>query len=381
MKRSHDQGLRIGLFYPSTPALHVCSRVIADQRPDVTDPQTHREMAGTCEEIGLDFLFVADRWTPYGPASTASRFQDPILHAPTLGMFLGAVTQHCGIVTTVHTTYHHPAHIARMGATLDRLTGGRWAMNVVTGIPGSDEFALFGLEDSEHDDRYARATRFLEIVRKLWVGEDISYQGPDFVARGQMVGPSPIQARPLIVNAGSSAAGQEFIAREADWVFLLSSQEQVAAKLANIERLAQAHDREPGAVRALLVGSVIVRDSDAEAEAAGQRVRDSIDIEAAREYLMAVMGMESYQSFFAGDDELTALTYQGSGGSGPRLYGSAATVAEQIIAMHRDFACRGIALSFPLWEPSEIRRFGVEVLPILQRAGVWEHPKDRGWSW
>ncbi len=302
------------------------------------------------------------------------------MYSPTLAAVFAAVTRNCGLITTVHTTYHHPVQVARFGANLDVLSKGRWGINVVTGL-GDQESALFGIEPISHDDRYEMADEFLDAVRQLWTCEPVEFRGKWFRFSGQMVGPPPVQHAPLVVNAGSSAAGQRFVARQADWIFLLASNEQVRVKLANLAEMAVAHGRSGTAVRPLLVGSIIVRDTDDEALEAAQHVRDSVDVDAAREYLQAVMGMDSYQNLYHDLDELDALRHQGSGGSGFRLYGSPETVAEKIVAIHRDFGCRGLALSFPLWSADEVRRTGESVLPLLEEAGVWTNPARRGWSW
>lgn len=78
---SSDCSLRLGLFYPNTPSIHVTSRVVADTNPDALSLATHKRIAAASEEIGLDYVFIADRWAPYGPESTTAHHQDPMLAA------------------------------------------------------------------------------------------------------------------------------------------------------------------------------------------------------------------------------------------------------------------------------------------------------------
>jgi FMNH2-dependent dimethyl sulfone monooxygenase len=174
-----DESMRLGIFYPNTPGLHVASSLVRQENPDAMDLRAHIEAAQACEEIGLDFIFLPDRWSPYGPACSAVGFQDPMIHAPMLAAALSAVTRDIGIVTTMHTTYHHPVHVARIGANLDALTKGRWGLNIVTGFT-ANEGELFGLDAIPHDERYAMADEFLDAVRELWAGEHVDFRGKWF---------------------------------------------------------------------------------------------------------------------------------------------------------------------------------------------------------
>jgi alkanesulfonate monooxygenase SsuD/methylene tetrahydromethanopterin reductase-like flavin-dependent oxidoreductase (luciferase family) len=383
--RSGDGLMRIGIFYPSSSGLHVASRELADANPDVLQTRTHVELGQACEQVGLDFLFIPGGWAPYGPASVAARFQHPGVMSQMLAAMLAQATERIPIVTTLHTTYHHPLQIARIGATLDVLSGGRWGLNVVTGFK-KVEGSLFGVQDVPHDDRYLMAAEFLEALQVLWSAEPgapVAFDGTYYRFAGPAPGPRPVQDRPWIINAGSSPAGQEFCARHADWIFMVARDEaEVKAKMENISRLTTVHDREPDSVRVMLDANIIVRDSDEEAARVARSIREQVDVPAAREYALALMGgMEAYRSMFRDKDELETLTHLGSGAGAIRIHGSPTTVADRIIALNRDYGCKGLALSFPFTDPDEVRRFGVQVLPLLERAGVWRDPRVQGWSW
>lgn len=383
--RSDDARMRIGIFYPSSAGLHVASRRLADANPDVLSIRTHVELGRACEETGLDFLFIPGGWSPYGPASVAARFQYPGVMAQMLGALLIQATERIGVVTTLHTTYHHPVQIARTGATLDVLSGGRWGLNVVTGFK-KVEGGMFGVEDVGHDDRYLMAEEFLQALHVLWdaePGTPVDFAGRFYRISGPAPGPQPVQRRPLVINAGSSPAGQAFSAHHADWIFMVAKDEaEVHAKISNTRRLTERYGRPPGSVRVMLDANIIVRATDAEAEAVAASLRASVHMGAAREYAMALMGgMEAYRTIFRDRDERETLTHLGSGAGAIRIHGSARTVADRIIGLHRDYGCKGLALSFPFTDPDEVRRFGAEVLPLLQDAGVWRDPRQHGWSW
>src|ERR1700733_7064206 len=118
--------LRLGLFYPNALSIHVMSGEVTAANLDVLDFDTHRQVAQAAEEIGLDYMFLADAWGPFGPKARAARVQDPALLSPLLGMHLLGSTTRIRCITTVHTTWFHPLVVARMGAALDAMSTGRW---------------------------------------------------------------------------------------------------------------------------------------------------------------------------------------------------------------------------------------------------------------
>ena len=156
-----------------------------------------------------------------------------------LGGIIGA-TSRIGVGATYSTTYYQPYHVARTFATLDHLSGGRAAWNVVTSVNDS-EAQNFGLSAAmDHDRRYDKADEFLQTVAALWdswddgalimdkeTGEfadpakvhEINHKGEWFSVRGPLTVPRTPQGRPVILQAGSSGRGREFAAAWADMVF------------------------------------------------------------------------------------------------------------------------------------------------------------------
>ncbi|OWY28437.1 LLM class flavin-dependent oxidoreductase [Herbaspirillum robiniae] len=206
----------------------------------------YRHIAQTLERGKFDLLFFADRLavsTRYGEShrhgiavgdQDATRL-DPL---PILGA-LAAVTRHIGLGATRSTTYSQPYSLAREFATLDHLSGGRAAWNVVTSV-NQGEADNFGLKETlPHDVRYDRADEFLEVAHKLWrswspqalhlgaggryadaaLVEAIDHHGAHFSVRGPLNIPSSPQGSPVIIQAGSSERGQDFAARWSEVVF------------------------------------------------------------------------------------------------------------------------------------------------------------------
>ena len=117
----------------------------------------------------------------------------------------------------------HPLHLAKYGATLDHISGGRWGINVVTGHRAV-EHEMFGWKCIEHDHRYEIAAEFIEVLQRLWGDdENFSFEGKSsWKLSGAYVTPKPKYGRPVLVNATGSDAGISFAARYSDIVFITS---------------------------------------------------------------------------------------------------------------------------------------------------------------
>jgi len=251
----------------------------------------------TLLERGLfDAVFLADVVGLYdryqGGPGTAIReavqvpANDPLLVVPAMA----AVTRHLGFAVTFSTTYEPPFAHARRMSTLDHLTKGRVAWNVVTSyLRGAAR--NFGLDDEiEHDLRYEIAEEYLEVLYKLWEGswEDdavvrdrerriytdpekvhpIDHHGKHFrVAGPHLSEPSP-QRTPVIYQAGNSDRGKDFAARHAEAIFAgAPSIEALREEIADIKRRAAAFGRDPDHVKVFPGASVIVARTQEEADA------------------------------------------------------------------------------------------------------------------
>jgi FMN-dependent oxidoreductase (nitrilotriacetate monooxygenase family) len=246
----------------SKRAMHLCGFMIAGPvnhshatwrnpagRTDFLDIDFYLDVAKVLERGKFDFVFFADRLgvsDRYGlNLETGIRFGDqdatrldPI---PVLGA-MAAVTQRLGLGATRSTTYDQPYHVAREFASLDHLSGGRAAWNVVTSM-NDGEALNFGIDvHLDHDRRYDRADEFVELTCKLWDSWDedalildkqrgiyanpdrvryVNHDGAWFRSRGPLNIPRSPQGRPVIIQAGSSGRGRAFAARWAEVVFTI----------------------------------------------------------------------------------------------------------------------------------------------------------------
>lgn len=377
--------LRIGLFYPNFYADHALSGMVARANMKLENFSTHQAVAQACEDAQFDYVFMADGYAPYGEKSHAAMIRDPLLMAPLLAMTVLGATRRLRCITTLHTSWHHPLTIARMGATLDSMSGGRWGVNIVTGAgsfgpPLDPDF----IGRFDHDARYERAAEAMEIMAQAWSGEPVDFSGEYFEVRGQVVHPVPVQQpRPLVVSAGASDAGRAFAGRYADYTFLpgRTQKDELMRRVADMRRVAADSGRGDKAVRVQIHASVCVRETEAEAREYSDWVADSVDLDLVVEYLNAVRSqISTYDDIYAQMGELQ-MREIGSVSGARRIHGSADAVADEIETLYRDYGASGLVITLPIWSPDEIRLLGSLLMPRLAERGIWEPPETRGYGW
>jgi FMN-dependent oxidoreductase (nitrilotriacetate monooxygenase family) len=273
---------------------HGLWRYPGNNRHRYTDLRYWLELAQLLEHGKFDALFLADVVGVYDVykqgQETAVReavqipCNDPFLVVPPMAL----VTKHLGFAVTFSTTYEKPFAHARRMSTLDHLTKGRIAWNVVTSyLPSAAR--NFGLDGMiRHDERYEIADEYLEVCYKLWEGswEDdavvrdaergiytdpdkvhlISHEGRYFKVPGPHLSePSP-QRTPVIYQAGSSDRGRAFAAKHAEAVFLGGgSVEALRRNAEDIRRQAAANGRDPGQIKLMASLLAIVGRTEEEA--------------------------------------------------------------------------------------------------------------------
>ncbi|MGV9868148.1 LLM class flavin-dependent oxidoreductase [Rhodococcus koreensis] len=379
--RSNPDLLSFSYFFPTGQTDHIWSDEAARSTPTL-GRKVFLDMARAAEDAGFDSLFIADTWSGHQRVAERHGHQSPKYQAPLLAMGLFAVTEHIGVITTIHTSHHKPAHVARMGATLDAFSEGRWGWNVVTGF-GDAEARLFG-EDAigAHDERYAVANEFVDLVKSLWVEEEpLDVEGRYFTVRGRLKAPRPVQKpHPLLVSAGASPAGIAFAARNCDQLVVAGNTgEKIQAAGERLETALAAEGR-VGEVGTAPFTITIVREGDGEAEEEYERLAGSLNLEATTELAADILGgVESIRSIIAEQGPEAARAW-GSGRGILKLMGTSEQVAEQLIRLKAETTTSNVLVNFPLWNPDEVRGFG-KVLDHLREAGVWTPPSTRDFSW
>ena len=262
--------------------------------PDFMTPGYYQRIARTLEDGCFDLAFFDDRLAMpdiYGGnhrATVEHGIRAVKLDPTPVMMAMAAVTSHLGLGATYSTTYYEPYHVARLFATLDLMTGGRVAWNVVTSLNDSEAENFGRTEHMEHDLRYDRADEFMEAVLGLWDSwEDgalvinkasgrfadpdrvrsLDYAGKFFRTRGPLTVPRSAQGHPVLLQAGSSGRGQQFAGRWAELVFAgYPNLERGKKQYASLRSAAEAAGRDPDSVKIAPAVSVIVAETAAQAE-------------------------------------------------------------------------------------------------------------------
>ncbi|MYS10440.1 NtaA/DmoA family FMN-dependent monooxygenase [Streptomyces sp. SID6041] len=194
---------------------------------------------------------------------------------------LAAVTDRLGLAGTVNATFNEPYELARRLASLDHLSAGRAAWNVVTSSDAftGENFRRGGFLDRA--DRYTRAAEFLATARELWDSwtpegrqRPFVHSGPQFGIEGEFTVPRSPQGHPVVIQAGDSAEGREFAASAADVVFTRhSTLEAGRAFYADVKGRLARYGREPGDLRIMPGVTYVLGDTDAEAQERAGEIR------------------------------------------------------------------------------------------------------------
>ncbi|MES3159950.1 MAG: LLM class flavin-dependent oxidoreductase [Halorubrum sp.] len=292
-----------------------------DRSTEYTDTEYWAAVARTAERGGFDAVFFADVrgvYDVYGDdrhiaveRAIQTPANDPQLVVPAMA----AVTDDLGFAITRSTTYTHPYQLAREFSTLDHLTDGRIALNVVTSYlqSAAENLGLDGRLDKT--TRYDRADEFLDVCYALWedswdddaVVRDratsryadpekvhaIDHAGDHFSVPGPHgCEPSP-QRTPVIYQAGSSDRGREFAAANAEAVFASQpTEEGVREYVADVKQRAETYGRDPERLRFFIGIVPIVGETQALAEAKHEEYKRHVDVEGTLALLSGFLDMD-----------------------------------------------------------------------------------------
>ncbi|GAA2524809.1 LLM class flavin-dependent oxidoreductase [Winogradskya humida] len=396
------------------------------------DSQAHRyrelsywtETARILERGRFDALFIADALGPLevyqGSVDAALRdgiqtpTDDPLLAISAMA----AVTEHLGFSVTVSSTYEQPYSFARKMTTLDHLTGGRIGWNVVTSALDSAARNLGLTTQLPHDQRYAVAEEFMDVVYKLWESSwaddavvrspegifvdparvrPVAHEGTYYRVPGIALSEPGVQRTPVIYQAGTSPVGRAFAARHAEGVFLSTYLPSMARGLVtDVRERAAAEGRDPRSLKFFAIATVIVAETDAQAQAKladyqsyasveGALARwsalmhidlSALDLDKPLEYVETdgIRGMVELFTTLDPDRRWTPRAiaeFVGVGGGGPVIAGSPATVADELERWVDEAGIDGFNIADPV-PPVTFRDFTDLVVPELQRRGlVW----------
>ncbi|MEU2408844.1 MULTISPECIES: NtaA/DmoA family FMN-dependent monooxygenase [Streptomyces] len=246
------------------------------------DFSSFEQLARTAERGKFDFFFLAEglRLREHN-----GRIHDlDVVGRPeslTVLNALAAVTERLGLAATVNATFNEPYELARRIATLDHLSGGRAAWNVVTSSDAftGENFRRGGYLDRA--DRYTRAAEFVATTRELWdswtpdgVSRPFAHEGPQFTVSGEFTVPRSPQGHPVVIQAGDSSEGREFAASAADIIFTRHGTLEAGRDFyADVKGRLAAYGREADSLKIMPGVTVVVGDNDAEAQEKAAEIR------------------------------------------------------------------------------------------------------------
>jgi alkanesulfonate monooxygenase SsuD/methylene tetrahydromethanopterin reductase-like flavin-dependent oxidoreductase (luciferase family) len=324
-------------------------------------------LARMADECGIDFMLPIARWKGYGGDTD---FHGASLESMTWAAGLLASTKNITVFGTVHAPLFNPLIAAKEFVTADHIGEGRLGVNLVVGW-NEGEFDMFGVRQREHEERYAFAQEWIDVVKRAWSDErDFDFEGRFLRLKGVRAYPKPYGGRrPILMNAGSSPTGRAFALRNCDAFFTATagSRTSLTGNVRKVKEIKEEAGRYSRQIAVYTVGQVICRPTQQEADDYYQHALiDNADWGAVE----AMMALRNITPQNHSPEEYAARrTYFAANGIGGYPFvGTPDRVADEL-AMISEAGLRGIAVSFVNFL-DEVPYFAVEVLPRLARLGV-----------
>jgi FMNH2-dependent dimethyl sulfone monooxygenase len=316
-----------------------------------------KNLAQRSEQIGYDITLIAELFM-----NDIKGIDADSLEAWSTAAALAAVTERLELMVAVRPTFHEPAIFAKQAANIDRISGGRLALNVVSSW-WKDEARRYGINFAEHDDRYARTDEWLRIVNGVWSEPRFSHTGAHYQVQETILEPKPLRSpRPTIYAGGESPAAKELISRTCDaYVMHGDPPDRVAPKIADMT--ARREKMGLGPMQYGVAAYAIVRDSEDEAREELARITN---------VQPGTPGYQNYQDWIshtALDQQVSLEDYSVSNrGLRAGLVGTPEKVAARI----RELEAVGVDLLLLQFSPQieEMERFSETVMPLVETASV-----------
>ncbi|MFI5612329.1 dimethylsulfone monooxygenase SfnG [Amycolatopsis sp. NPDC051903] len=318
----------------------------------------NKELAVLAENNGFEYALTQVRYT----ASYGAAYQ----HESTgFSLALLLATQRLKVIAAIHPGLWHPGVLAKFVASADVISGGRAAINVVSGW-FKDEFTKLGEPWLEHDERYRRTEEFIRTVRELWTDDHASFSGDFYRVHDFDVKPKPVPApgrpHPEIFQGGNSTAARGVAGRVSDWYFSNGKDyDGFSEQVSDVRQHAAGRT-----VRFGLNGFVIARDTAAEAEAVLREIVEKANVPAVEGFRAAVAQAGKSTADSKGmwaDSEFKDLV-QYNDGFRTQLIGTPEHIADRAL----EYKKRGanlLLLGF-LHYLEDVEQFGKTVLPIIR---------------
>lgn len=403
-----------------------CSWRHPDSRTDFLSPDYYAEIGRVLEAGKFQLAFFDDR------LSMPDRYGNDHSYAVEHGIrcvkmdpivvltVMGAATTRLGLGATCSTTYYEPFHVARLFATVDLMTQGRAAWNVVTSLNDGEALNMGRGEVTEHDLRYDKADEFMEVVHGHWdAWEDdalivdkehdrfadptrvrrLDHTGRFFNSHGTFTVPRSPQGHPVVIQAGQSGRGRRFAARWGEVIFAsASSVESGRRSYAELKEEAARLGRDPDSVQICSLALPVTAATKAEAEdkmAVVQQLPRDIDAlallaegvnfdfsskdpdepltDADLASLQGLQSMRDRTVAVTGKQNPTVRDFirvSGRGRADEAIVGGPKEVADRLEEFFEARACDGFVIA-ATHVPGAYADFVQHVVPELQRRGLF----------
>ncbi len=349
-----QQPIRFAYWVPNVSGGLVVSKI--EQRTH-WDIDYNRQLARIAEDAGFDYALTQIRFT----AGYGAEYQHESVafsHA-----LLGA-TETLKVIAAILPGPWTPALAAKQLATIDQLTGGRIAVNIVSGW-FKGEFQAIGEPWLEHDERYRRSEEFIRALKGIWTQDDFSFHGDFYRFHDYNLKPRPVQRpHPEIFQGGSSRAARDMASRVSDWYFTNGNNvEGIKAQVDDIREKAAANGH---SVKVGVNAFVIARDTEEEARAVLAEIIDKADPEAVNAFGHAAKQAGAASPEGEGNWARSSFEdlVQYNDGFKTNLIGTPQQIAERIVALKAvgvDLVLTGF-----LHFQEDVRYFGEKVLPLVR---------------
>lgn len=336
-------------------------RNVPDEGMEASWAYTKR-LAQRSEQLGYDLTLIAELFL-----NDIKGIDAPSLDAWSTAAALAAVTERLELMVAVRPTFHQPAIFAKQAANVDRIAGGRLALNVVSSW-WSDEARRYGVHFEQHDDRYARTREWLDVVDGAWREPRLRYQGTYYQVDETVLEPKPdpSHARPTIYAGGESEAAKTLIATQCDaYVMHGDPPERVAPKVADMRRRREEVSRAREArgepplppMQFGMAAYTIVREREAEVERELTRITDVAPDSP---------GFANYQDWLRNTQLESAVSLQDYSVSNRGLRAGLTGTPEQVAERVRAFQAAGVDLLLLQCSPQleEMERVSETVMPL-----------------
>ena len=329
-------------------------RNVDDERMDASWPYV-RDLALRSEDLGYDLTLIAEL-----NLNDIKGVHAPSLDAWSTAAALAAVTRRLELMIAVRPTFHLPALLAKQAANIDRISGGRVALNVVSSW-WEQEARMYGVQFDAHDERYARTSEWLDVLDGVWSQDAFSYSGRYYRVEGTALEPKPQRRpRPPIYAGGESEAAKNLIAQKCDaYVMHGDPPERVAEKVRDLSERRAKLGLPPLVFG--VAGYAYVRDSRAEVDRELQRITD-VRSNAA--------GFANYRQWLKGTQLEQKMSIEEYSVSNRGLRSGLVGTPEEVRAQVARFEKAGVDLLLLQFSPQleEMERFSEDVIRPLQSA-------------